>query len=68
MALSTSAIARQAAYKWGAASLFASLGTILLALGFEHIGGHEPCQLCLQQRYAYYLAIPALFLALVFVG
>ena len=26
-----------------------------LALGFEHIGNYDPCALCLQQRYAYYI-------------
>jgi len=68
MALSKSAIAGQAAYKWGAASLFTATGIILLALGFEYIGGHTPCELCLQQRYSYYIGIPALFAALLFVG
>jgi disulfide bond formation protein DsbB len=38
---------------------------ILAALAFEHIGGYTPCPLCLQQRYAYYLGIPALAAALV---
>ncbi len=31
---------------------------ILIALGFEHIGNLAPCPLCLQQRLAYYAAIP----------
>jgi len=35
-----------------------SLAAILVALAFEHIGGYRPCPLCLQERYAYYLAIP----------
>jgi disulfide bond formation protein DsbB len=39
--------------------------TILGALAFEHVGGYAPCPLCLQQRYAYYFAIPASALALV---
>jgi disulfide bond formation protein DsbB len=39
--------------------------TILGALAFEHLGGYAPCPLCLQQRYAYYFAIPASALALV---
>jgi disulfide bond formation protein DsbB len=38
--------------------------TILAALAFEHIGGYDPCPLCLQQRYAYYLGIPATVAAL----
>lgn len=33
--------------------------TITAALGFEHFGGYPPCPLCLQQRYAYYFAVPA---------
>ncbi len=64
MAHSVSAIAGQSAYKLGAAALFIAAAVIVLALGFEHIGGYEPCTLCLQQRYAYYIAIPALFVAL----
>jgi disulfide bond formation protein DsbB len=33
--------------------------TILTALAFEYFGGYVPCPLCLQQRYAYYFAVPA---------
>lgn len=33
--------------------------TIAAALGFEHLGGYRPCALCLQERIAYYAAIPA---------
>lgn len=33
--------------------------TILAALAFEYFGGYVPCPLCLQQRYAYYFAVPA---------
>ena len=36
-----------------------SFATIAAAWGFELIGGYEPCPLCLQQRYAYYFALPA---------
>ncbi len=32
--------------------------TIAAALAFEHWGGYRPCALCLQQRIAYYAAIP----------
>ena len=39
--------------------LVLALATILTALAFEHIGGYAPCQLCLQERYAYYFAVPA---------
>lgn len=35
-----------------------ALVTILIALAFEHFGGYAPCPLCLQERYAYYFAIP----------
>jgi len=37
--------------------------TILAALGFEHLGGYAPCPLCLEERYAYYFAVPASALA-----
>src|SRR5215510_1758193 len=47
-----------------AAVLVAAVAVILGALAFEHIGGYAPCPLCLEQRYAYYLAIPVLLLAL----
>lgn len=53
------------AYRTGAALLLFALAVILAALGFEYIGGYTPCPLCLQQRYAYYAGIPALFTALV---
>jgi disulfide bond formation protein DsbB len=33
--------------------------TIITALAFEHFGGYAPCPLCLQERYAYYFAVPA---------
>jgi len=33
--------------------------TIVAALAFEHFGGYAPCPLCLEQRYAYYFAVPA---------
>lgn len=53
------------AYQAGGFALVLVIGAILGALAFEHIWGLAPCPLCLQQRYAYYAAIPALFLALV---
>ena len=37
--------------------------TILTALVFEHLGGYAPCPLCLEERYAYYFAVPASALA-----
>lgn len=36
-----------------------ALATILGALAFEHLGGYAACPLCLEQRYAYYFAVPA---------
>jgi disulfide bond formation protein DsbB len=48
----------------GALVLALTVAVILTALAFEHFGGYTPCPLCLQQRYAYYTAIPALLLAL----
>jgi disulfide bond formation protein DsbB len=33
--------------------------TITAALAFEYFGGYAPCPLCLQERYAYYFAVPA---------
>jgi disulfide bond formation protein DsbB len=56
------------AYRWGAASLLLALAGILIALGFEHLGGMAPCPLCLQQRYAYYIGIPLLFAGLALLG
>jgi disulfide bond formation protein DsbB len=44
--------------------LLIATAVILAALAFEHVGGYTPCPLCLQQRYAYYLGIPALAAAL----
>ncbi|MGH1419376.1 MAG: disulfide bond formation protein B [Hyphomicrobiaceae bacterium] len=52
-------------YRMGALVLLIALGTIVLALLFEHLGGFIPCPLCLQQRYAYYAAIPAAFVGLI---
>lgn len=55
---------RGPAYSAGALALLMTIATIAVALAFEYIGGYAPCPLCLMQRYAYYIAIPALFLAL----
>lgn len=68
MAISYSSMTRSQAYRTGAAALFLAIAAILSALGFEHIGGYIPCPLCLQQRWAYYLAIPMLFAALALVS
>lgn len=53
------------AYRSGSFALFIAIGAILAALAFEYIGGYKPCPLCLQERYAYYAGIPALFIALI---
>ena len=37
--------------------------TILAAHAFEEFGGYAPCPLCLQERYAYYFAVPAALIA-----
>jgi disulfide bond formation protein DsbB len=37
--------------------------TIVAALSFQYIGGYAPCPLCLEERYAYYFAIPVAALA-----
>jgi disulfide bond formation protein DsbB len=55
---------RSPASRFGALVLAGAVAVILVALGFEHIDGYMPCPLCLQQRYAYYLAIPVLVGAL----
>jgi disulfide bond formation protein DsbB len=42
------------------ASVFViATATILAALAFEHLGGYAACPLCLEQRYAFYFAVPA---------
>jgi len=42
------------------AAFMIGLFTILTALGFEHIGGYMPCELCLGQRLPYYIGLPIL--------
>jgi disulfide bond formation protein DsbB len=68
MLLSPSDPLQSPAYRVGGVVLFAATAVILLALAFEYLGGYDPCPLCLQQRYAYYAAIPASFLALVLIA
>ena len=48
------------------ALLFLALAaaSILGALGFEHIGGYQPCALCLMQRTPYYIGIPVVLVTL----
>ena len=55
-------------YRIATAVLVLAVATLVGALAFEHVGGYAPCPLCLQQRYAYYVAIPALLLGLWLVG
>ena len=59
---------KQPAYRWAGLTLIAALAGILIALGFQHLGGVQPCALCFQQRYAYYAGIPLLFVGLVLLG
>ncbi len=52
------------AHRWIALLLLVGMaGTVLIALGFEHIGGYIPCYLCLQQRIPYYVGAPLMALA-----
>ena len=53
------------AYRYGAMALLLAAAAIVVALGYQHLGGLEPCELCLKQRYAYYAGVPLLFLGLV---
>ncbi|AFR26766.1 disulfide bond formation protein B [Bartonella quintana] len=48
---------------WAFFLFFCLSATIGLLLGFEHIGGYLPCDLCLIERFLYYSAIPFLILA-----
>ena len=49
-------------------ALVGAIGIIAVAWGFEIFGGYKPCPLCLQQRWAYYAAIPALFASLILIA
>ncbi len=59
---------RGLAYQLGSFALFLSVAALVTAFAFQYIGGYAPCPLCLIQRYAYYAAIPCLFLALALVS
>lgn len=50
--------------KAGAAFVL-GLAAILGALAFQFIGGLYPCELCLTQRWPYYIGLPLLALALI---
>lgn len=58
---------RSIAYQSGSFALFLAAASILGAWGFEY-AGYLPCPLCLEQRWAYYAGIPALFAALALVS
>jgi disulfide bond formation protein DsbB len=53
-----------AAYRLGQGVLALTGGVILVALGFQYVGGYAPCELCLAERYVYYAVLPVLFVAL----
>ena len=55
---------RSSALSASALVFVGAAATILAALAFEHLGGYAPCPLCLEERYAYYFAVPASALAL----
>ncbi len=65
MTLTSTDPTAHSAYRSGAVALLLAAGAIVVALGYQHIGGYAPCELCLEQRYAYYAGVPLLFLALV---
>jgi disulfide bond formation protein DsbB len=51
--------------RYALAFLVIAVATILGALGFEHIGGYQPCALCLMQRTPYYLGFPLAALTII---
>jgi disulfide bond formation protein DsbB len=65
MTLASSDPTAHSAYRFGALALLLAAASIVVALAYEHLGGYAPCELCLEQRYAYYVGVPLLFLALV---
>jgi len=62
--LESSKADRALSYRIGGVMLFSAAAATVAAFGFQYIGGYEPCPLCLMQRYAYYAAIPMLFIAM----
>lgn len=52
-------------WKAAIAAFVLGLATILGALGSQYIGGLQPCELCLEQRLAYYWGLPILAAVLV---
>jgi len=65
MAIRATTLTAEPSYRAGAFALALALGGIIVAHGFERIGGYPACELCLMQRWAYYGGIPAIFLSLV---
>ena len=61
--MATDPTLRSPSYRAGAFALALALAGILAAHGFERFGGYDPCPLCLQQRWAYYAAIPIALIA-----
>jgi disulfide bond formation protein DsbB len=59
---------RADAYRLGGLALIIAAGVILLALGFEYLGGYAPCPLCVMQRYAFYAGIPLTFIAMALIA
>lgn len=51
--------------KSAGAAFLLGLVTILAALGSQFIGGLAPCELCLEQRLAYYYGLPILLVVLI---
>ncbi|OLL50865.1 disulfide bond formation protein B [Bartonella henselae] len=58
-----SELSRKEQILWAFSLSFFFLSIIGLALGFEHIGGYIPCDLCLIERFPYYGSLPFLLLA-----
>jgi disulfide bond formation protein DsbB len=50
--------------KFYALVLIGMIAVIASALAFQHIGGYQPCKLCLGQREPWYVGIPIAFLAI----
>lgn len=51
---------------WLALAFFlVAAATILGALAFEHLGGYQPCALCLKERVPYYAGVPLALVAAV---
>ena len=47
--------------------LMIGIAVIISAWGFQLIGGHQPCSLCLEQRTPYYVGIPLVFLSILII-